>query len=428
MTPARQQGRRPWRWPWSRKDGQEPGPLGGERERPEPRSEPARRPAETPSPPSADEADALTMRQARPAARWERRPAAALDRQIRLLYRHLAGHWGASRDELRIVSVPVLLWLAPHVALAGPERITVLARGRPDRRVQLYHVNRDQMVTFSAARLEPDVAAPWTNPLRQVLFEWLSRGVMVAGMDASLVGTGPEGWHASEAQAMACALGCLVGVWTEPGAGDEEEPGPTPFWPASVEWPADLSPFAQAWKALATVRPRGAGGAESGLPAGRPHQGGAGSEGVTPGDGGWAWVILGPSGPAVFEASGVSCLEADGGPGVAAGPDALPLWALPPGGQGAATAPGVEGATRAVRVGEALGRLAAALEQADPLQVREAAAALALLVGSAPGQAPAGRLVLEQTAAGPVPAGAPGPRRAGVPHPLLCRRPRRTPR
>ena len=227
---------------------------------------------------------------------------------------------------------------------------------------------------------------------------------------------------------MACALGCLVGVWTGPGAGGQEELSPTPFWPASVEWPADLSPFAQAWKALATVRPRGASGAEGARAAGRPHQGGAGSEGVTARDGGWAWVVLGPSGPAVFEAVGVSCLEAGGGEGVAAGVEALPLWALPPGEQGAAATPGVEGAARAVRVEEALGRLAAALEQADPSQVREAAAAMARLAGPAPGQAPAAWLVLERTAAGPVPAGAPGPRRAGVPGPLLCRLPRRRPR
>lgn len=421
MTPEGHQRRRPWRWPWSRKDGQKPVPVGRERER----REPGRPPAPMPSAPPADEAEALTMRQTRPAARWDRRPAAALDRQVRLLYRHLVGHWGASRDDLRVVSVPALLWLAPCVALASPERITVLARGRPDRRVQLYHVNRDQMVTFSAARLEPDVSAPWTHPLRRVLFEWLSRGVMVTGMDASLVGTGPEGWHTAEAQAVACALGCLVGVWEEPGAAVEQGNGPPPAWPASVSWPADLSPFAQAWEALATGPHREAGGAGDVPPAGGPHQGGPGSDGVTPDDGRWAWVILGASGPAVFEASGVSCLEAGGGKDAAPPPGVLPLWALPPAGQGAAFPPDAEASARSARVEEALGRLAAALARDDAAQVREAASALAHLVSPLPGQNPAGWLVLELAADGPVPGHAPGPRRAGVPYPLLCRRPRR---
>lgn len=361
------------------------------------------------------------MREARPAARWEHRPALTLDRQLRLLYRHLASHWGLSRDELRIVSVPVLLWLTSCVALAGRESVTVLARGRPDRRVQLYHANRDQMVTFSAGRLEADVAAPWTNPLRQVLFEWLGRGGMVTGIDASLVCTGPEAWHTAEVEAMACALGCHVGVWTElAGEGDS----PIPFWPVSVEWPAQLTPFAQAFRALATVPAQEAAMAEGGPCGGRPLHGGSDEESLTQGDGGWVWVILAPSGPAVFAASGVRCLEAAGHEGVPPRRGAFPLWALPPIFEKAEGAPGEHAAADGADTEAAAGRMAAALARGDAPLIREAIAELAGLAGRARGQAPTGWLVLDETAEG-ISTGALRFHRAGAPRPLLCRKPRR---
>ena len=344
------------------------------------------------------------MRQARPAADWARRPTMSPERQVRLLYRHLVARWGASRDELRLISVPVVLWLARGVALAGPDRITVLARGRPDRRVQLHHVNHDQSVTFSAGRLEADVLAPWTNPLRRVLFEWLSGRAVVTGIDASLVCTGAAAWHPAQAQAAACALGCHVGVWTELLKQGE---GPHPFWPDFVEWPVEVAPVVQAWRALAGV------------------SGSALTERAA--DEGWAWVILDSPGPMVLPATGVRCVEGSGQQDAAFGRDRWPLWALPPAptGAGDASAAG-QRTSAAAGAMQALGSLAGALQRGDAARLREAVSALAVPAEAATGpEVPAAWLVLDQEAPDAA-SGDPRQQRTAVPRPALCRLVRRT--
>ncbi len=232
-----------------------------------------------------------------------------LERQVRWLYRRLIKRWGPSRDPLRLVSLPVLLWLTPRVALATDQRIVLLARARPDRRVQLDHVNREQSVAFSAGRLEGDPLAPWSEPLRSLVFAHLRAGLASTGVDAAMLCTGPSGWHDPAAQAVACALACHAETWPDAAAPDGHLPVP---WPTSLPWPAPWEHWGQAYAALAAM---------SGP---RPEASGA------------TWVVL-DRGTSTVVTLPCAVLPARAEP--AAGSDeprpagALPLWRLPPAGE-----------------------------------------------------------------------------------------------
>ncbi|MEW6048044.1 MAG: hypothetical protein AB1609_16475, partial [Bacillota bacterium] len=166
------------------------------------------------------EDEGMFMQQAPGSTRWEEVPLWPLDRRVRVLFRQLAAHWGSSRGELRLVSLPVLLWITQDLAVAAPGGVTVLARARPDRRVQIHHANRDQILTFSAGRLEWDSVAAWTNPLRRALFDWLSAGVAVTGADIAVLSAGPARWHGQGLEAMGCALACCARPWERAGVLD----------------------------------------------------------------------------------------------------------------------------------------------------------------------------------------------------------------
>lgn len=264
--------------------------------------------------------------------RWQEWPAEEAGRQVRRLYRRLSARWGPSRDPLRLVSLPVLLWAAPDLALATGERVVVLARARPDRRVQVDHANRDQTVAFSAARLEPDPLAPWSEPLRRLLFEHLSVGVPCTGIDAAVVGTGPAAWHDPWAEAVACAVACCAGAWV-PWSGPGHETVP---WPEALPWPAPWAPLAAAYGALAGLPP------------------GAGSAARA------AWVAVEPSGGRARPDPGWACGAAPpAGAGVT-----VALWRRPPDLSGRR---GLE---------EAAARLRAAVAAGDGASVLEAAARL----------------------------------------------------
>ncbi len=305
--------------------------------------------------------------------RWVELPPDGLERQVRWLYRRLVQRWGSSRDPLRLVSLPTLLWLTPRVALASEQRVVLLARARPDRRVQLDHANREQSIVFAAGRLEGDPLAPWSEPLRALLFENLRTGLASTGIDAAMLCTGPARWHDPAAQALACALACHAETWPDAAGPD----GPLAVaWPASLPWPASWAAWGQAYAALAAA-------------SGRRE----GSPGAT-------WVVLGGGDATVVTLPCRVQLARAETPGSHEPwpPGALPLWSRPPAG---------EDGSREARVHE---RLAAAVVAADPAALGRGADAwragagrvqiqdVAAWVGWGQGASPSG----ESRAAGPV--------------------------
>lgn len=165
---------------------------------------------------------------ARPKLVWRSFEPVPLERAIRRAYRYLVDRWGSSREPLRVVRVPGVVWLAGmppagerpagerpagvRLAVVGAGEALVLARARNDRRYQLYHANLEQAASWSAGRLEVDALAPWTNPLRHLLYRWLQQGVELTGIDGVVVCTG----HGGRMTAISAALACAVAGWRPP--------------------------------------------------------------------------------------------------------------------------------------------------------------------------------------------------------------------
>lgn len=177
-----------------------------------------------------------------PASAWRSLPLQPLGRGVRRAYRMLVDRWGASRDGLRVARVPGLAWVAEGLALVGVGEGLVLARPRPDRRVQLYHASFDQSVTFSAGRLEPDDLAPWTNPLRQLLFAWLQAGVELTGVDGVILGAGPGHGPTGAPVVAACVLVCCRPPWVR---------GAPAAWLGAGPWPGRWAEVAAVLQLLA---------------------------------------------------------------------------------------------------------------------------------------------------------------------------------
>ncbi len=177
-----------------------------------------------------------------PAGEWKAVLLRPPDRGVRRAYRMLVERWGASPEGLRVAWVPGLVWVADDLAVAGVGQGLVVARPRPDRRVQLYHASFDQSVTFSAGRLEADPLAPWTNPLRHLLFSWLQAGMELTGVDGVILGDGSDPGPTSAPLAAACLWLCWRPSWV----------GETmaAVWGRAGLWPGRWAAVAQALRLL----------------------------------------------------------------------------------------------------------------------------------------------------------------------------------
>ena len=226
-------------WPLRRK-------RGGSGDGPSPQSRPARQPPGRDVPPAPSGRPELPsgplwvsggvesqevpgqLRPTRAKLVWRTFEPVPLGRAVRRAYRYLVDRWGSSREPVRVVRVPGVVWLAgepraggrqgeeqpagARLAVVGAGEVLVLARARNDRRYQLYHANLEQAASWSAGRLEGDLLAPWTNPLRHLLYFWLQQGVELTGIDGVVVCSGPgERWTALPA-----ALACAVAGWRPP--------------------------------------------------------------------------------------------------------------------------------------------------------------------------------------------------------------------
>ena len=162
------------------------------------------------------------LRPTRPRMTWVAVEPGPTGQLVRRAYRHLVDRWGSSRQPLRLVQVPGVVWVGlasapqgPLEAVVGAGQALVLARARNDRRYQVYHVNLEQAASWSVGRLEQDVLAPWTNPLRHLLYRWLEAGVELTGVDAVVLCTGPAACLTAESAAVGCALAGWRPPWVE---------------------------------------------------------------------------------------------------------------------------------------------------------------------------------------------------------------------
>lgn len=182
------------------------------------------------------------MQPGRPAGEWKAVLLRPPGRGVRRAYRMLVERWGASPEGLRAAWVPGLVWVADDLAVAGVGQGLVVARPRPDRRVQLHHASFDQSVTFSAGRLEADELAPWTNPLRHLLFSWLQAGMEMTGVDGVILGDGSDPGPTSASLTAACLWLC----WRPPWVG-ETSPA---VWGRPGLWPGRWAAVAEALRLL----------------------------------------------------------------------------------------------------------------------------------------------------------------------------------